>query len=94
MGDLLKMTREDLEKQLGIPDVLKKAIEHAIYEMALPDDLEDKEWPDYFRAEVAKMESECTLIPGTEVDDHYYVTEAGWFQAGWKARGNAIKYSK
>jgi len=84
-----KLTKEDLEKQLGIPDILKEAIEHAIFEMAIPDDKEDAEWPDYFRAEVVKIETESTLAPDVEVDDHFYVTEAGWFQAGWKARDKA-----
>lgn len=88
MSDVpFKLTKEDLEKQVGIPDVLKEAIEHAIFEMALPDDPEDREWPDYFRAEVVKIESECTIAPGVEVDNNFYSTEAVWFQAGWKARG-------
>jgi len=39
---LFKLTKEDLEKQVGIPEVYKKAIEHAISEMALPDDPEDE----------------------------------------------------
>ena len=80
-----KLTREELAIQVEIPQILKQAIEDAIYEMALPDDPEDEIWPDYFRAEVAKVEIESTLSPGVEVDDHFYVTEAGWFQAGWKA---------
>ena len=81
-----KLSKEDLEKQIGIPDILKRAIEHAIFEMALPDDPEDGEWPDYFRAEVVMVESSCELTPGVEVDDQFYTTEAGWFQAGWKAQ--------
>lgn len=84
-----KLTKEDLEKQMGIPEVYKKAIEHAIYEMALPDDPADAIWPDYFRANVVSMELECQVSEDDELDDHFYVTEAGWFQAGWKAREKA-----
>lgn len=84
-----KLTKEDLEKQVGIPGVYKKAIEHAIYEMALPDDPADQVWPDYFRAEVVKVEMGCQIDEDDELDNHFYTTEAGWFQAGWKARENA-----
>ena len=81
------MTKEDLEKQVAIPEAYKKAIEHAIFEMSIPDDPEDTEWPDYFRGHVVDMELDCVLKKDDEIDDHFYTTEAGWFQAGWKARG-------
>jgi len=82
----IKLTKEDLEKQVGIPEVLKKAIEHALFEMAIPEDPEDKVWPDYFRGEVVSVEIKSVIAPGVEVDDDFYTTEAAWFQAGWKAR--------
>ncbi len=85
----IPMTKEDLEKQVAIPDVYKKAIEHAIFEMSIPDDPADKEWPDFFRAEVVTVELGSVLNDDDEVDDHFYVTEAAWFQAGWKAREKA-----
>ena len=84
-----KLTEEDLEKQLSIPVIHKKALEHAIYEMSIADDPEDKIWPDYFRAELFNCMQEWELSDDDEVDDHYYTTEAGWFQAGWKAREKA-----
>ena len=84
-----KLAKEDLEKQLGIPEVYKKAIEHALFEMAIPDDPEDKEWPDYFRAEVVKVEQGCALNDDDELAGNFYDTEAAWFQAGWKAREKA-----
>ena len=85
----MPMTKEELEARTDIPEIYKKAIEHAIYEMALPDDPADAIWPDYFRAEVVTVELGCSLNEDDEVDDHFYNTEAGWFQAGWKARGKA-----
>lgn len=84
-----RLTKENLEKQFGIPEVYKKAIEHAISEMSIPDDPADQEWPDYFRAEVVLTESGSQLSAEDELDDHFYVTEAGWFQSGWKAREKA-----
>ncbi len=84
-----KMTKEDLDKQVSIPDYYKRAIEHAIYEMALPDDPADDIWPDYFRAEVVMIESDCEPLDEEKVDKNLYTTEAGWFQAGWKAREKA-----
>jgi hypothetical protein len=81
-----KLTKEDLEKQIGIPEVYKRAIEHAILEMTIPEDPEDKVWPSYFRAEVVSCEVNNVLNDDDELDDHFYVNEAGWFQAGWKAR--------
>ena len=84
-----KLNKEDLEKQLSIPEVYKKAIEHAIFEMSIADDPEDAEWPDYFRWEIVTMELNCALKEDAEIDDHFYTTEAAWFQAGWKAREKA-----
>lgn len=90
MGEVpAKMTKEELELQVGIPKVYKKAIEHAIFEMTDPKDPEDKVWPDYFRAEVVSCELANALNDDDQVDDHFYVTEAGWFQAGWKAKDKA-----
>lgn len=86
---LAPMTKEDLEKQVAIPEVYKKAIEHAIFEMTIPEDLEDKVWPDYFRADVVSVELGSVLNEDDELDDHFYTTEAAWFQAGWKAREKA-----
>ena len=85
----IPMTKEDLEKQVAIPEVYKKAIEHAIWEMTIPDESEDKVWPDYFRADVVSGEVNNALNDDDELDDHFYVTEAAWFQAGWKAREKA-----
>jgi hypothetical protein len=84
------MTKEELSVQVAIPKPYKDAIEHAIFEMAIPDDPEDKVWPDYFRAEVVECEKNSVLSDSDEVDDHFYVTEAGWFQAGWKAKDKAL----
>jgi len=86
-----KLTKEDLEKQLGIPEVYKEAIEHAIGEMALPDDPADKVWPDYFRAEVVTMELDCRISEEDKLNDHFYCTEAAWFQTGWEAREKALR---
>ena len=80
------MTKEELEAQRCLPTVYKKAIEHAIFEMSIPDDPDDAEWPDYFRGEVMATEEHSALNEDDEIDDHFYVTEAAWFQAGWKAR--------
>ncbi len=91
MAKIKPMTKEDLEVQRGIPTAYKKAIEHAIFEMSIPDEPEDAEWPDYFRGEVVEVEVNSVLNEDDEVDDHFYVTEAGWFQAGWKARQNQQK---
>lgn len=84
---LTRLTKEELEKYAGLPGIYKEAIEHAIYEMALPDDPEDAIWPEFFRAEVVNVESESEIRDELEEDE--YVTEAGWFQAGWKAREKA-----
>lgn len=91
MAKIKPMTKEELEVQRGIPAVYKKAIEHAIFEMSIPDEPEDAEWPDYFRGNVVDMELRCALPENAELDDHFYVTEAGWFQAGWKAKQNQQK---
>ena len=56
---------------------------------SIPEDPEDKVWPDYFRADVVSVELASVLNEHDEVDDHFYTTEAGWFQAGWKAREKA-----
>lgn len=84
---LTRLTKEELGKYADLPGIYKEAIEHAIHEMALPDDPEDAIWPECFRAEVVNVESECELLDGLKEDE--YVTEAGWFQAGWKAREKA-----
>jgi len=54
--------------------------------MALSDDPADAVWPDYFRAEVVKVELESQLNDDDELADDFYNTEAAWFQSGWKAR--------
>ena len=82
-----RLTEEELQNQVGLPEIYKTAIEHAIYEMALPDDPEDAIWPDFFRAEVVNVEADSELCD--ELKDDEYVTEAAWFQAGWKARNKA-----
>ena len=40
------MTKEELERRTDIPQVHKKAIEHAIWEGVDSRDPEDKIWPD------------------------------------------------
>src|SRR4030042_1612495 len=80
---LVRLTKGELEKRVGLPTIYKKAIEHAIYEMSMPDDLADAVWPDFFRAEVVNVEAACELCDELKEDE--YETEAGWFQAGWKA---------
>jgi len=84
-----RLTKKDLEKQAGLPEVYKKALEHALYETSLPDDPEDAIWPEYFRAEVVLTESGSELHEWDKLDDLEYCTEANWFQAGWKARDKA-----
>ena len=83
---LVPMTKED--------EVHKKAIEHAIWEGVDPDDPEDKVWPDYFRANEVRCQLGCELHDDDELDDHEYVTDCVWFQAGWKARENMKQLSK
>lgn len=61
MAKIKPMTKEDLEVQRGIPTAYKKAIEHAIFEMSIPDEPEDAEWPDYFRGEVVEVEVNSVL---------------------------------
>ena len=80
------MTKEELEKRTDIPEVHKKAIEHAIWEGVDPEDPEDKVWPDYFRAEEVECQLGCELHDDDELDDDEYVTDAVWFEVGWKAR--------
>ena len=84
---LTRLTKEELEKYASLPKIYEEAIEHAIYKMALPDDPEDAIWPEFFRDEVVNVESDCELCDELKEDE--YVTEAGWFQAGWKAREKA-----
>ena len=84
---LTRLTKEELKQYADLPGIYKEAIEHAIHEMALPDDPEDAMWPEFFRAEVVNVESECELCDELKEDE--YVTEAGWFQGGWKAREKA-----
>jgi hypothetical protein len=79
----VRVTKEELRTKVKLPQFYKDAIEHAIYEMSIPTDLDDTIWPDYFRAEVINMEADCELLD--KLDDDEYVTEAGWFQSGWKA---------
>ena len=85
---LIPMTKEELEKRTDIPEVYKKAIEHAIWEWSNPNDPEDEVWPDYFRAD----EVECLLGGELQDDDKLvsdeYETDCVWFEAGWKAREN------
>ena len=85
------MTEKELQKLPGIPEAYKAAIEHAIYEMALPDDPADKVWPDYFRGEVVETEKAFVLNEWDKVEEDHYCQYAGWFQAGWKARGKAVE---
>lgn len=85
---LVRLTREELEVQINLPLIYKQAIAHALEEMVLPDDTEDAIWPDFFRAEVVNMESACELLDELKEDE--YITEAGWFQSGWKARDSEV----
>ncbi|MBA7468392.1 hypothetical protein ES707_03640 [subsurface metagenome] len=83
------MTREELEARTDIPEVHKKAIEHAIWEGVDPDDPEDKVWPDYFRAAEVECQLGCQLSDDDELEDDEYETDCVWFAAGWKAREKA-----
>lgn len=82
----VKLTKEDLQKQVGLPTVYKEAIEHAIYETTLPDECEEALCSDYFRAEVLTAESDNELRNGDKLKEDEYYIESIWFQAGWKAR--------
>ncbi|MBA7602298.1 hypothetical protein ES703_09386 [subsurface metagenome] len=85
---LKPMTKEELERRTDIPEVHKKAIEHAIWEGVDPDDPEDKVWPDYFRADEVECQLGCQISEDDELEDDEYETECIWFQVGWKAREN------
>lgn len=79
-----RISKDELRQKVRLPQFYKDAIEEAIRQMSIPDDPADAVWPDYFRAEVVRVESECELLD--KLQDDEYQTEAGWFQAGWKAR--------
>lgn len=85
------MTREELEARTDIPEVHKKAIEHAIWESVDPDDPEDKVWPDYFRAEEVECQLGCQISEEDELDDDEYENDCVWFVVGWKAREKAAQ---
>lgn len=87
------ITKEELEKRAEIPKVHREAIEHALWEMVLPEP-EDEIWPDYFRAEEVAVLSACVLSEEDFVDKGEYNSDCGWFQAGWKAALNALKSLK
>ena len=91
MAKINPMTKEELEAQRSIPSVYKKAIEHALFEMSIPGDLEDTEWPNYFRGHVVDIELNCALPENAELDNDFYTTEAGWFQAGWNDIAGELK---
>ena len=86
---LKPMTKEELELRRAVPEVYKKAIEHSIWESAFPEELEDKVWPDYFRADEVETLLGCELHEEDELDEDEFVTECMWFGAGWKAREQA-----
>ena len=81
---LVRLTKDQLERQIKLPNIYKTAIEQAIYQVVNPDEPEDAVWPEFFRAEVVNMEADCELRERLEDDE--YMTEACWFQSGWKAR--------
>lgn len=85
------MTKEDLEKQAFLPKAYKEAIEHAIHEMADPEDPEDQIWPDYFRGVAIGFEKLMLHQENDEVDIHSWEDEAAWFQEGWKVRDRLDK---
>jgi hypothetical protein len=78
------ISKEELNHKVRLSQFYKDAIERAIYEMSIPDDPCDAIWPDYFRAEVVNVEADCELLK--QLKEGEYETEAGWFQAGWKAK--------
>ena len=89
MSEPLKpMTEEELAAKDDIPQVHKDAIEQSIRNWSLPDDPEDKEWPDYFRAAEVQCQLGCEIGEDDELEDGEYDTDCVWFAAGWKARGN------
>lgn len=81
-----KLTKEELQKQVGFPTVYKEAIEHAICDVSSPNDTEDVLWSDYFRAEVVVVESYNELRNDDKLKDAEYCIEATWFLSGWEAR--------
>ena len=80
------MTKDQLARLKGFPEIHKKFIEKAIYEMTIPDDPKDAVWPDYFRAEMVEVQQACVISEKDELYDGEYETEAAWFEAGWKAK--------
>ena len=86
-----KLTKEELQKQVGLPTVYKEAIEHAICQTTLLDDPEEALCSDYFRAEVVVTESDNELRNDAKLKEDAYYIEAIWFQAGWKARQHCEK---
>ena len=85
---LKPMTKEELERRTDIPQVHKKAIEHAIWESVDSEDPEDKVWPDYFRADEVECQLGCELHDDDELKNNEYVSDCMWFASGWKAREN------
>jgi len=81
-----KLTKEELQKQVGLPAVYKEAIEHAIVDMFALDDADEALCSNYFRAEVVACESENELRNDDELKEDEYSLQAIWFIAGWSAR--------
>ena len=86
MAELKPMTKDELAAMPGFPQVHKDALEKAIWNGVLTDDPEDKEWPDYFRAEEVECQLGCLISEDDELEDGEYETECIWFSCGWKAR--------
>ncbi len=79
------LTKEQLAEMDGIPEVYKKAIEHAIWESTSPEDPIDKVWPDYFRAAEVNSLLECKISDDDVVEMVEYQMNCIDFSAGWKA---------
>ena len=73
------MTAEALQAQTDLPDEMKAAIEHAIWECTAEGD--DLSWADHFRAAVVETERECEKLE--HYDKDIYGTESVWFKDGW-----------
>ncbi|MBA7677812.1 hypothetical protein ES703_86076 [subsurface metagenome] len=79
------LTKELLAEMVNFPEAHKKAIEHAIWEMTLPDDPRDHRWPNHFRAAEVNCQLECQISDDDKPAEDEYEGDCVWFGAGWKA---------
>jgi len=82
----VKLTKEELQKQVVLPTVYKEAIERAIVDMFALDDVDEALCSNYFRGEVVACESENELRNDDKLQEDEYSLQAIWFLAGWQAR--------